>query len=99
MKSGYKILWTKNALQELRETIEYLEENFSDKEINKLAQRIESTIKLISYNPDLFQKSEFDNIHKAVILKHNTMFYRIKNNTIEIVSFFSNRKSPNKKRL
>ena len=27
MKSGYKILWTKNALKELRETIGYLEEN------------------------------------------------------------------------
>lgn len=40
MKSGYNILWTPNALNELEKTIEYLEENFSEKEIKKLAQRL-----------------------------------------------------------
>ena len=35
MKSGYKILWTTHALLELEKTIQYLEDNFSSKEIEK----------------------------------------------------------------
>lgn len=97
MKSGYDIVWTPNALDELEQTIEYLENNFTEKEIKKLAEKIESIIALISKNPNLFPISENQNIHKAVLLKYNSMYYRIKNENIEILSFFSNRQSPNKR--
>jgi plasmid stabilization system protein ParE len=99
MKNGYKIFWTENALNELAKTIEYLEENFTDKEIKKLAQKLESTTALLSKNPTIFPKSEFKDIHRVVILKHNTLYYRIKGETVEILSFFSNRQSPTKIKL
>ena len=44
MKNGYKIQWTDHALIELGNTLKYLEENFSKKEIQKLAQKTESII-------------------------------------------------------
>ncbi len=56
MKIGYRIYWTNNALAELAATITYLKENFSDKELRKLAFKIESTIQLISINPNVFPK-------------------------------------------
>lgn len=99
MKSGYKILWTEHALSELKSTIEYLENNFSDKQIEKLVQKIESTVKLISYNPHLFSKSEKMGIYKVTILKFNTMYYRIQSDSIEILSFFSNRQNPTKRKI
>jgi hypothetical protein len=40
MENGYRILWTDNALIELKQTIDYLEQNWSAKEINKLAVEI-----------------------------------------------------------
>jgi plasmid stabilization system protein ParE len=98
MKSGYDIVWTPNALIELEQTIEYLENNFSEKEIKKLAEKIESVIALISKNPNLFPISENQNIHKAVLLKYNSIYYRIKKENIEILSFFSNRQSPDKRK-
>lgn len=55
MKNGCKIHWTPNAFDELNETIEYLQEYFTKKEISKLALKIEETVQLISRNPDLFQ--------------------------------------------
>ena len=55
MKNGYKILWTDFALKELENTIEYLEENWTEKELQNLALNIEETLKLISQNPELFQ--------------------------------------------
>ena len=51
MKNGYKIHWTPHALEELSETIEYLEQNFTIKELKKLAQSIETVTQLISNNP------------------------------------------------
>ncbi|MBX2953791.1 MAG: type II toxin-antitoxin system RelE/ParE family toxin [Leadbetterella sp.] len=99
MKNGYKIKWTPHALTELQSTIEYLEQNFTQKEIIRLVQKIESITKLIARYPNLFPKSNKANMHRAVILKYNNLYYRVKNEHIEILSFFSNRQSPAKKKL
>ena len=100
MKNGYKILWTNHALKELEDTISYLEEKWTDKELQNLAIKMEETLLLISHNPNLFQVSEVKkDIHRVVILTHNTLYYRVNNNQIEIISFFSNRQNPKKRKL
>lgn len=99
MKNGYKIHWTPNSLEELSATIEYVERNFGERQLNKLAQKIEEVTQLISQNPELFPKSEYENVYRVAILKFNTMYYRVRNNEIEILSFFSNRQNPDKRRL
>lgn len=99
MRSGYKILWTPNSIKELQNTVEYLEENFTEKEISKLAQKVESILELISHNPNLFQKSGHNNVRKVVILKFTTLYFRIVEETVEILSFFSNRQNPSKRKI
>jgi plasmid stabilization system protein ParE len=99
MKNGYKVFWTEHALNELEKTIEYLQINFSDKELERLSQKIESTIYLISQNPGLFSKSDSKGIYRVSILKLNTMYYRVKGDDIEILSFFSNRQNPQKRKI
>lgn len=94
MKSGYNVLWTEHALSELQKTIEYLEHNFTDKEILKLIEKIESIVGLISHFPRLFTKSNKKKIYKVTILKYNTLYYRIQRDNVEIISFFSNRQNP-----
>jgi plasmid stabilization system protein ParE len=99
MLNGYKILWTDLAIEELEETIKYLEEDFSQKEIKKLAKEIERVINLISQNPTIFPLSEKKNLRKVVILKFNSMFYRVANEQVQIISFFNNRKNPKKRKF
>ena len=100
MENGYKILWTDFALKELEKTIEYLEENWTEKELRNLAENIEEKLALISQNPNLFQVSNYKKeIRRVVILKYNTLYYRVTNEQIEIISFFSNRQSPKKRKL
>jgi len=99
MKIGYKILWTDHALGELENTIEYLEINFGRKELEKLSQKIESIVSLISQNPLLFSKSDKKGIYRVTILKFNTMYYRIQGDSIEILSFFSNRQHPKRRKI
>ena len=100
MKSGYKILWTDHAISELKETIEYLENKWTERELRRFSAKLDHTIELISKSPEIFPVSlEKKNIRKAVVEKHNNLYYRTNKNSIEIVSLFSNRKNPNKKML
>jgi plasmid stabilization system protein ParE len=100
MKSGYKILWTENAIAELKETIEYLENNWSKKELKAFAAKLDHTVELISKMPELFPESLYQkHIRKAVVEKHNNLYYRINKNSVEIVSLFANKKNPNTKYL
>ena len=100
MKSGYEILWTDNALKELEKTILYLEENWSEKELQNLATQLEQTIKLISQNPYIFQVSDFKKeVRRAVIMTLNTIYFRIFEDKVEILSFFPNRQNPKKRNI
>ena len=100
MKNGYRIKWTDNALEELKMTFEYIEDNWTEKELRNLSSEIERALNLISTNPKLFPKLENRNIRRAVIKKLNTIYYRvIENNSIEILSFFSNRQNPERRNI
>jgi len=100
MKSGYKIEWTDNALEELKTIYQYLEKNWTEKELRNLSTEIERTIKLISNNPKIFPVSDKMNVRRVVIKKLNTLYYReVKEYKVEILSFFSNRQNPIKRNL
>ena len=100
MKNFYKILWTDNALKELQKTVEYLEEHWTDKELNNLAVNLDKTLNLISQNPYFFQASDYKKeVRRAVVLNLNTLYYRVNENNVEILSLFSNRQNPNKRKL
>ncbi|MGE9310764.1 type II toxin-antitoxin system RelE/ParE family toxin [Niabella sp. CJ426] len=99
MKSGYKIVWTDNAISELQNTVEYLESEFGVKELNHLAHKIESVVILLQHNPYLFSESEFKGVRKVNVLKLNTLYFRINAETVEILSFFSNRQNPAGRKL
>jgi plasmid stabilization system protein ParE len=100
MKNGYKILWTDFALKELEKTIKYLEKNWTEKELRNLAESIDEKLALISQNPNLFQASDNKkNIRRVVIQTYNTLYYRFENEQIEIISFFSNRQNPKRRKL
>lgn len=99
MESGFKILWTEHALIELADTYEYLEVRFTERELKKLSAEIEKTLELISINPKLFPLSESRGVRRVIIKKFNTMYYRENKGYVEILSFFSNRQNPNKRRI
>jgi len=86
-------------LEELSETVGYVEREFSQKEIDILGDEIERISSITSQNPNIFPNSDRLQTRKAVILKFNTLYYRIMNDKVEILSFFSNRQSSEKKKL
>ncbi|MCY0976138.1 type II toxin-antitoxin system RelE/ParE family toxin [Chryseobacterium wangxinyae] len=99
MKSGYEIVWSDQSLKELEETIEYLERNFTNKELRRLSVEIERNLDIISENPLVFSRTEKLDIRKVVTAKFNTLYYKIENEKIEIISFFSNRQNPSNRKI
>jgi plasmid stabilization system protein ParE len=73
---------------------------WTEKELRNLAKEIEKTIDLLSRNPLLFQSSDLNlAVRRVVVAKKNTLYYRINGNTIEVLSFFSNRQNPQKRKI
>ena len=97
MKSGYSIQWTSHALSELAETIDYLQKNWTDRELKSFSQELDNTLQLISKNPELFPASKSrKSIRRVVVAIYNSLYYRINKDSVEILSFFSNRQDPGK---
>jgi plasmid stabilization system protein ParE len=85
-----KVYWTARAKTGLFKVLDYLEENWTRKEILKLEANIDRTLALILSNPEIFPKSErHKHLYKAIIDKNNYFSYRINilGGRIEITSF------------
>ena len=55
MKSGCNVLWTDHALSELENTTEYLENNWTERELRNFFWELDHAIELISKNPNFFR--------------------------------------------
>ncbi|MEX0360369.1 MAG: type II toxin-antitoxin system RelE/ParE family toxin [Allomuricauda sp.] len=100
MTGGYKILWSNHALSELKQTLNYLETKWTVKELRVFSSKLDQVITLISKNPNLFPAaSTKKQIHRAVVDKNNTLYYCVDKNVVQIISLFSTRQDPDRKKI
>ncbi|WP_262707322.1 type II toxin-antitoxin system RelE/ParE family toxin [Flagellimonas marinaquae] len=89
-----------NAISELEGIVAYLEEHWTERELTNFSRELDHTVELISRNPELFQASSArKDIRRAVIAKYTNLYYRMGENTVVILSLFSNRQHPDKLKL
>lgn len=97
MRNTYKIIWTSRALSDLKNTIAYLEENWTSREIQKFALLLDLQLNRLKIYPNLFPKSyRYKKIRKSVLTRQVSMYYRVVNQEIQIISLFDNRQNPKK---
>ena len=91
-----KIRWTPEAEDNFASIINYLEHEWTEKEIRKFAKKTQKIILQISNNPKMFKDTGKEEIRKAVITKQTSLFYHIDDaaNLITLLSFWDNRKNP-----
>lgn len=96
MKNTYKLLWSDEALNNLKGIVDYLENRWTKREIKKFALLLEKQLKLIEENPFLFAESNKSNgLRKSVLSRQTTIYYRIIDYEIRIITLFDNRQNPN----
>lgn len=100
MKSGYNVFWSENALIDLKNIIEYLSENWTDKEIKNFAIKLEKRVSIIKQNPQLFPKTaKRKGIRRSVLTKQTVLYYISDNESITFLALFDSRKDPKKFKL
>lgn len=97
MRNGYNVVWTNKALADLDSLILYLETHWTNKEITNLIRKLDQRIDLIAHNPKLYALTKSRrNVRRSVLVPQLSIYYRINRNSVEILTLFDNRQSPQK---
>jgi|WetSurMetagenome_2_1015567.scaffolds.fasta_scaffold1239954_1 plasmid stabilization system protein ParE len=100
MKNTYKLIWSLKAVENLQKIINYLKENWSEKEIKNFSIRLDSYLRIIEKSPETFPAAKSKlNIRRAVLTKHNTLYYKVEEDSIRLLALFDNRQDPKKKEI
>lgn len=92
-----KVIWTTRASKGLKNVINFLDENWTSKEILNLESKLIKLLSRISKNPNLYPASiQTKFIRKALVDKNNYIIYRINSNKkiIEIINFRGTKQKP-----
>ncbi|MCE6988682.1 type II toxin-antitoxin system RelE/ParE family toxin [Dyadobacter sp. CY323] len=94
------IIWSPRALDNFRDVIIYLDENWTEQVKRDFVKRTEKILDLIAEHPHMFrQVSETTSVREAVITKHNLLIYKIQKNQILVLAVFDTRQHPKRKSI
>jgi plasmid stabilization system protein ParE len=100
MKSGLKIRWTKEATKNLESIINYLDTNWTSKELQKFFKKLEKQLLLLSIFPEAYPHSfKKKKIHRCVLTKNLTIYYSVEEEYLVLLSIFDKRQHPSKVKI
>ncbi len=94
---GYKIVWTKQAVELYIEIMGYLSNNFSEKEVNSFYEKVQKKLALIALYPRMHRVSpRLRNTYRTVISRQVVLIYRYqpRKKEIQLLQFWQTRRSP-----
>jgi plasmid stabilization system protein ParE len=96
MKNGFNIDWASEAERNLSAIFDYLEAQWTQREISNFAIRLETTLQQISEHPTAFPYySKEKNVRRCVLSPQTTIYYTEVpfENRIVIITLFDNRRN------
>ena len=91
----YSVVISERAENNLDNIVNYLLIEWNEKVKDFFLVRLKKIVNLLSINPYMFQEySKKKRIRKCLITKHNAMYYRIVENTVEIITIHDSRRNP-----
>lgn len=95
-----EIRWNKIARLDFFENVDYLLQEWSEKEAQKFIDKVYEIEYLLKQGKVEFQDTDILNIKRCVVCKHVTLFYKIiDNQNIEFLRFWNNYKDDKKLNL
>jgi hypothetical protein len=94
-----EIVWSAKAKITFFNVLDYLDKNWTKREINQFYNSTEVVLKAIKVNLGIFPlSSKHKEIRKAIVDKNNSFFYTVDtyNRKIFLLTFFDNRQNPEK---
>jgi len=91
----FEVIISERAEQNLDEIIEYLQTDWNEIVKSDFLDAIQKCIDILTVNPNSFPIfSVKKNIRKCLITKHNAMYYRVSEQSVEIITIRDTRKNP-----
>jgi len=94
---AFQIVWTKTASDGYDRIINYLEENFTDREVINFVSEADRFFELLKHHPEILQKtSKQKNVYRGPINNLTILTYRVKPRIkqIELINIRSARQKP-----
>ncbi len=92
---SYQLRYSSRSLKEYIQLLEYIQDKFGVKKSKEVDTQLQETIKQILINPQLYPATELrSRVRRCVFSKQTSIYYRIKDNIVEIASIRDNRMNP-----
>lgn len=93
----YKIRWTTIALEDYKKVIEYLIKIWSVRVAIDFEEIVNKKLANLSCQPFIGIASQKKQMVRSILFtKHNRLYYRITEDTIELLNIFDTRQNPEK---
>lgn len=97
MESPENVRWSTSAKADFENISKYLMLEWEKIVLTRFLLKVDRLINQIVINPKQYPEINTRlKIRKCVVTKQNTLFYKIKGETIEIVRLYDTRQDPNK---
>lgn len=93
------IKWTIRAKNDYTLILEYLYAHWTKKELLTFTEKTNKALAQIAEKPEIFPASNKKKVRKCVLIKQVSIYYQIKKNEVELITFWDNRKTPKKLKL
>jgi plasmid stabilization system protein ParE len=90
----YFVKWSPEAERTYNIILDYLIEKWTERELQNFIKRTNQVVNFIAHNPREYIFSKKKNAYRAVITKHVSLYYRVEQQTLELLLFWDNRKDP-----
>jgi plasmid stabilization system protein ParE len=94
-----QINWTSEAETTFEKVIEYLLENWTEKEIRNFVTSTFRVIAFVSEHPFMFRKTNKRNVREALVTPHNLLIYKVYPDRIDLIAFWDTRQNPVRKKF
>jgi len=92
-----QVIFSKRAKIRLENLLGYLEKEWSEKSKDDFIKKLDRSIIQIKKLPTSCPESkENPGLFKCVITKQTTLFYRIKDQSVQVITLFDTRQNPGK---
>ena len=99
VEKAIEVLWTPSAINSFDQIVQYLDENWTAKEVSKFVKRTAGVIDMLKRYPEMCSPSKKrKNVRISILNKHTKMAYHYKprKKQLEILHFWSMKRNPEK---
>ena len=94
---AYQVVYKKRFLNKLLSLLDYLKSEWGDAVADQFIVKLQSRIQTLSEQPFIGAPSTaIKSVRSILVTRQNRLFYRIKDNVIEVINMYDTRSNPKK---